>query len=555
MKPKISIIMPAYNEGKHIFKNIRMTRDIMREVGIDTEIVVVDDGSDDNTLGEIERAAQTFENVVTARNPYNMGKGMALRTGFDFSTGDLVVFLDADLDLHPAQIQTLIDVLEMGSYDVVVTSKHHHDSQLDYPWSRKVASLVYYMLIKALFSLPVRDTQTGLKVFRREVLQNVFHRMLVKKFAYDVELLATAVRFGYKVYEIPVVLDFKRDLNWGRIRFEDVVSILIDTLAIFYRLRILKYYDSERPPMARGKNSVLIVVRGCPPTEDVVKRLTIDSNTHIASISENKTCVRSDVMYFPTDEHFNSWIQTNGTMFEIIGFLGAGYLPVGSWVKNAVRNFHDPDVIAVCGPLIPGPFSNRSGKVGALLYSSFLTAGPDNYLYTIKPIKAVKKCFMDNVFIRADVSIRERMGKHGLSIDNGVIYKVTSEEGLLKYDPDVAVSKPIPPLLFPYLKMVSHDAFSKGKGFINSEPTAYQWWLMVPVLIWLFLFTGWMILPTNVYTGFVCLYLLIVFFTGLSCFDIFSAPLFMIGILLEHFIRALSFPAGLLAWILKSGED
>ena len=140
MKHIISIIMPAYNEAAHIFENIRMTCEVMREVGIPSEIIAVDDGSDDNTLKEIERAARTFDNVIVARNPYNMGKGMALRTGFDYSGGDVVVFLDADLDLHPSQIQTLIDVLEAGPYDVVVTSKHHPESRLDYPWFRKVAS-------------------------------------------------------------------------------------------------------------------------------------------------------------------------------------------------------------------------------------------------------------------------------------------------------------------------------------------------------------------------------------------------------------------------------
>ena len=166
--------MPAYNEGAHIYENISMTRGIMREAGLFAEIVAVDDGSSDNTLEEIERAAKDFENVVVARNPYNMGKGMALRTGFDYSGGEIVVFLDADLDLHPSQIQKVLGVLDEGPYDVVVTSKHHPESRLDYPWFRKAASWVYYMLIKAMFGLPVRDTQTGLKVFRREVLLNVF---------------------------------------------------------------------------------------------------------------------------------------------------------------------------------------------------------------------------------------------------------------------------------------------------------------------------------------------------------------------------------------------
>ena len=172
---------------------------------------------------------------------------MALRTGFDYSSGNTIVFLDADLDIPPAQILNLVHVLEAGPYDIVITSKHHPNSKLNYPWFRKVASWGYYFIIKFLFNLPVRDTQTGLKVFRRTVLESVFHRLLVKKFAYDIELLATSVRLGYKVFEIPVILDFKRNMKWGRIKFKDVANLFIDTLAIFYRLKILKYHDAERP--------------------------------------------------------------------------------------------------------------------------------------------------------------------------------------------------------------------------------------------------------------------------------------------------------------------
>jgi glycosyltransferase involved in cell wall biosynthesis len=237
--------MPGYNEGACIFENIHTTIGVLEDAGLKSEIIAVDDGSSDNTLSEINRAAETFENVKTVSNPQNMGKGMALKNGFGVSTGEIVVFMDADLDLHPSQINNLIAKLDDGQCDVVVTSKHHPESKLSYPMTRKIVSYVYYLIIKILFNLPVRDTQTGLKIFRREVLENAFHRMLVKTYAYDVELLAISVKFGYKIKEIPVVLDFKRSMKWGRIRIKDVIEIFIDTLAIFYRLRILKYYSDE----------------------------------------------------------------------------------------------------------------------------------------------------------------------------------------------------------------------------------------------------------------------------------------------------------------------
>ena len=177
------------------------------------------------------------------------------------------------------------------------------------------------MFIKTLFNLPVRNTQTGLKVFRRKVLEDVFHRLLVKKFAYDIELLAAAVRFGYRVKEVPVILNFKRELKWGRIRFPDVMSLFIDTLAIFYRLRILHYYDMKRPPLPVRFPQVLVAIRGCPPSEDVVKRLTFEGNVRIACLSKTGGFGEKmgEILIFNGEDTLRNWLKTQGREVEIIG--------------------------------------------------------------------------------------------------------------------------------------------------------------------------------------------------------------------------------------------
>jgi len=95
-----------------------------------------------------------------------------------------------------------------------------------------------------LFGLPLRDTQTGLKVYEFKVLEKVFPKVLCKRYAYDLELLVNANHLGYKVVEAPVVLNFRRPKKWGRIGFNDLYLTGIDTLAIFYRMHILRYYDS-----------------------------------------------------------------------------------------------------------------------------------------------------------------------------------------------------------------------------------------------------------------------------------------------------------------------
>ena len=127
---------------------------------------------------------------------------------------------------------------------MVIGSKFHPDSKVDYPLLRRVYSFLYYMLVRALFG-SVRDTQTGIKLFKRRGFGTRVSAHLVKRFAFDLEVFANAHHFGYRIVEAPVTLNFKRVCS--RLRFAAVWNVFLDTLAIFYRMRILQYYDrSER---------------------------------------------------------------------------------------------------------------------------------------------------------------------------------------------------------------------------------------------------------------------------------------------------------------------
>lgn len=247
---KLSVLMPAHDEGSGIYNNIGETLKFLQETGRDFEIIVVDDGSSDNTYEEAARFAASTSCVKLLRNSTNLGKGSALREGFKLSEGERVVFIDADLDLHPSQLQLFFDYMERERADVVIGSKRHPDSKLFYPVHRKIVSAVYFFLVKLLFRLPIHDTQTGLKLFRREVLEKVFPHMLVKKFAFDLELLVLAHKYGFSIAEAPVVVDYRPNIgkkikHW--IRPNDIYTTWWDTMAIFYRLYILRHYDKTRP--------------------------------------------------------------------------------------------------------------------------------------------------------------------------------------------------------------------------------------------------------------------------------------------------------------------
>jgi len=236
----LSVIMPAFNEEKAIFNSIQATVQVLD--GCDYEIIVVDDGSSDRTPLEAQRAASQNPRVSVVSYPGNKGKGYALRHGFDHCSGEFVAFLDADLDLHPRQLQTLCRIMQETGADVVIGSKRHPESCLDYPWHRKIISLVYFWFVRALFGLDVHDTQTGIKLFRRPVLADAFPRTEIVGYAYDLELLVAATRFGYRIAEAPVQLSFQRG-SLGGISLRSILAMCWDTLRIVYRASFWKWLD------------------------------------------------------------------------------------------------------------------------------------------------------------------------------------------------------------------------------------------------------------------------------------------------------------------------
>jgi len=224
-------------------------------------------------------------------------------------------------------------------------------------------------------------------------------------------------------------------------------------------------------------------------------------------------------------------------------------------VKNAVRNFENPDVLAVCGPLIPGPFTSRRGKAAGLLVSSVITTGPESYLNSLRGLRTVPKGMLNNMFVRSDFLEEHGSEKQDLSIDREYIYDLTPGNIRLKYDPDVAVSRQVSPLFLPYLKTVAHDAFLRGFHFFRPHRDGHRWWGLIPPAIWFLILFGLAGVPVNIYLNFIGFLLVIVVVFGLSCFDLWTAPLFMAGIVLEYFVRALAFPSGMIINAVKRGNS
>jgi glycosyltransferase involved in cell wall biosynthesis len=251
----ISIVMPAFNECDLIARNIREVVATFEQFNADFEVILVDDGSHDNTyLHALAVLVDHPERVRILRYDLNQGKGNALMAGAAAAKGEYVVFLDSDMDIHPSQLPVFFEIMQKTGASAVIGSKRHPLSRVKYPPIRQIYSTGYYALVRLLFGLPLRDTQTGLKLFRAEVLRDVLPRVLAKRFAFDIEVLSIAHYLGYRIVDAPVVLGFSR--KYGRINYREAWRIFLDTLAIFYRLRLLHYYDTKRESYPLSGTSV-----------------------------------------------------------------------------------------------------------------------------------------------------------------------------------------------------------------------------------------------------------------------------------------------------------
>ena len=238
----LSVIIPAYNEGDNIYNNLLEISSELNRFCKDYEIIFVDDGSNDSTALEAKHAAEVIGNIEIVTYTKNGGKGHAIQEGFKRSSKELITFLDADLDIPPQQIKPLLEKICETNADVAIQSKRHKDSVVNgFPLKRWYLSKSYNLLVKQMFNLPVSDTQVGIKLFKREVLEEIMPKLLVKRYASDVEQLLLAHKYGFKIVECPVRINYNQ--AGDSMGMKDVLNIGWDTAAIYYRAHILKYYD------------------------------------------------------------------------------------------------------------------------------------------------------------------------------------------------------------------------------------------------------------------------------------------------------------------------
>src|SRR3972149_5637732 len=230
----LSVVIPAYNEEEGIAETLQEIRNYLQEKEYAYEIIVVDDGSLDSTSDIVGSISKTNGNIKFLKNEVNRGKGYSVKRGVLASSGEYVLFSDADLPIPIEEVEKLLEWLKSG-YKIAIGSKRLSDSKslVEQPLYRRLMGKIFNILLQLFIIRGIKDTQCGFKCFRRETADRIFPKQLVEGFCFDVELLYLAKKWGISIKETPV--------HWTNRDTETTVRILRDSIRMFldlFKIRI-----------------------------------------------------------------------------------------------------------------------------------------------------------------------------------------------------------------------------------------------------------------------------------------------------------------------------
>jgi glycosyltransferase involved in cell wall biosynthesis len=435
-RPLLTVIVPVYNRGDEIVGNVEEIRRLVlaRVPAGEVELIVVSDGSLDDTAERLLAARGPGTRVI--HYDRNLGKGYAVKVGALAAHGEWIALVDADLDLDPSSIPEFVEVARRDELDFAIGSKRHPRSIVHYPRSRRIASWCYQQLNRLLFRLDVHDTQVGLKVFSRRIVDDVVPLLLVKRFAFDLELLAVAGALGYtRVRELPVRLEYR--FSGSQLRSRAVARALVDTAAIFYRLRVLHTYQRKRQ-LLRTASAVL------PELQPLVS-LVGGGGGEVATLLD-----------YPRLELAGSAAVAQG---ELLAILAERARPAGNWVTAAVPYFADDGVAAVVVPTLTPPRATLRERAAAAVLESRLGGGSRRSRYFPGNVRIVSDQPADTVIARrADVL---DANDAGVGEDQFVAWLAARGRRTV-YTPDTSVAAAPPALMRPHLAATYAHARLRG---------------------------------------------------------------------------------------------
>lgn len=566
----LSVVLPVYNLAGAIGENLRALQATLTDKGFPFELIPVDDGSTDATWQALEPFTQR------CRLAHNTGKGAAFLEGAAHARYDWVLLLDGDMDLSPERLPDFAAIALQSQADIVIGSKRHPESIVRYPLRRRLLSALYHAFTRACLRLPFSDTQCGMKLFRRDVLGRLAPKLLVKRFAFDLELLVVAQQQGIACVEAPVTV-CSRPHQWGCITLRTLRYTLRDTLAITYRVRCLHYYATLTPlasplPTEGPKFSVIVAF---PGDSQVLRRL-IDAlreqtyrNFEVLFLPD-LLMIRPEVNYRfriiatgkvrPAKKRNQGALAATG---DILAFIDDDAYPRPVWLANAAACFSaHAEITALGGPGLTPPEDPPWAQLSGMVFASPLVSGNFRYRYFIQgPLRKVEDYPSCNLFVRkaAFEEIRGFREDFWPGEDTLLCADLQRAGHTLWYDPRVVVYHHRRELFGPHLRQVGRYALHRGYFArcigVNSRRLSYQipslFVLGVVIGAPLAFLTPWLAIP---YLSVIGCYLFLTLVDALL-----EAPAwrwvvpFWAGVMATHLWYGVRFLQGIVSWKMPCG--
>ena len=238
----LSIIIPIYNEEKIIKKTLLDVNDFFANQEYNGEVIVIDDGSKDNSYDISENLKSIVKNMSVFKNSKNYGKGYSVKKGMLIANGKFRLFMDADSSTNVRQINNCVPLLEDGC-DIIIGSRKLKESKIKKHQSfyKETMGIVGNILVRSLVVPKITDTQCGFKCFSAKFVKNVFPKLTINRWGFDIEVLALTNKFGYKIKTVPIVWE---DKGRSKVSFKDYIFTLKELLQIKINL-LNKIYDKQ----------------------------------------------------------------------------------------------------------------------------------------------------------------------------------------------------------------------------------------------------------------------------------------------------------------------
>ena len=576
----VSILVPVYNIEKNIEKNINILIEKISPFMTNFEIIISDDGSEDNSKKAIEKICAENRNIIGVYSKENHGKGNALKRACEIANGKYIIFCDGDMEIDPSQLENFFEIMNKENADIVIGSKRHKNSVVNYSNTRKIISFVYFMFVKIFFHLPIQDTQTGLKLFKREAIINIFPRILVKAFAYDLEVLVACNSNGKKIVSAPVIVNPNR--HFGLIKLNVLWKTFIDTLAIFYRLNIVKFYKDLFEELK--SNPLVSIIIPLKKINDYIKDETeylleqTYKNFELIILPDFCSEEEIDLEIFkdkrikiietgnlpPALKRAKGVEISNG---EILAFLDDDTYPEKDWLKNSLRAMETKNIKALGGPAVTSPKDNFLKQISGLIYGSALMSGKHKARYVPDKVQYVRDYPSCNFIITKE--LYEKVGgfdsEYWPGEDTIICNNIMKANEKILYTPEALVYHHRRNLFFGHFKQLKGYAWHRGyfvkKFGGNSFELSYfipsiflLWTVFLPIALILNLpffinnlipvlsekiITVFLLAPHNLY--FICL-----IGSWISSFSLIKGFFKIVGIFLSHLVYGFFFIKGFL---------